>query len=107
MRVRLRRPVFAEVAITEIANAHTHTDETGATETTTTTRPRAGSVAVPLDHDHLPILTAEQVLQPRELRAGGETAIVSPPDWIVTSAEGESLPCPNEQFERLFEIVQA
>jgi hypothetical protein len=38
---------------------------------------------------------------------GAATTVVHPPDWIVTSPEGESLPCVHEQFEKLFEVVSA
>lgn len=86
---------------------HASEDESGAIEVTTSSRPRGGSVAVPLDHDHLPILEAEQVTEPRSLRVGAATTVVHPPDWIVTSPEGESLPCVHEQFEKLFEVVSA
>jgi len=104
MKVRLKRPVFAEVVIDEIAHAHWpgHDERL---EVTTTARPKGGAVAVPFDHDELPILTAEQMLEPRELCLSGTSMVVHPPDWIVTSPEGESLPCPHDEFLRLFEMV--
>lgn len=107
MKVRLRRPVFATVTIDEIAQTHAVGDATGTTEVTATTRPRSGALAVPLDHDAMPVLIAEQVGAPRQLRVGSATTTVYPPDWIVTGPEGESLPCSHDLFERLFEACSA
>jgi hypothetical protein len=103
MQVRLKRPVFVEVVIDAVSHSHEMVDASGRTEVQTTVRPHDGSVAVPLDHEHLPVLTAEQLDAPRDLVVGGTVARVEPPDWIVTSPSGESLPCADALFERLFE----
>lgn len=103
MQVRLKRPVFVEVVIDAVSHSHEIDEPSGRTEVWSSVPPSHGSVAVPLDHEHLPVLTAEQLDAPRDILVGGVVSRVEPPDWIVTSASGESLPCAYALFERLFE----